>query len=80
VAHDRLLDLQRRVLDHRQLGQHGRRDRGAARLAEQQRRLRVDVDEHFLDRDLGRPMPRDDFGQVHEDHPQASGEARLRRS
>ena len=35
------------------------RDRRAARLAEQQRRLRIDVDEHLLDGDLGRPVPRD---------------------
>ena len=40
---------------HRQPGEHRGGDRRAARLAEQQRRLRIDVDEHFLDRDLGRP-------------------------
>ena len=38
----------------RQIGEHRRADRGAARLAEQQRRLRIDVDEHFFDRDLVR--------------------------
>jgi hypothetical protein len=32
-----------------EVGRHQRRDGRAARLAQQQRRLRIDVDEHFFD-------------------------------
>ena len=56
VADHRLLHLQRGVLGDRQPGDHRRADRGAARLAERERRLRVDVDEHLLHRDLERPV------------------------
>jgi hypothetical protein len=55
VAHDRLLHLQRGVLGDREAGQHRRADRRAARLAERERRLGIDVDEHLLDRDLDGP-------------------------
>ena len=50
VAGHGLLHLQRGVFGHRQLAGHQRRHAGAARLAQQQRGLRVDVDEHDLDR------------------------------
>jgi len=36
-------------------------DRGAARLAERERRCGIDVDEDFLQRDLLRLMLRDDL-------------------
>mgnify|MGYP003529864976 CR=1 FL=1 len=52
VAHDRLLDLKRRIFRHRQPAPYGGADRGAARLPQQQRRLRVLVDKHFLERNL----------------------------
>ncbi|ABA48884.1 hypothetical protein BURPS1710b_3404 [Burkholderia pseudomallei 1710b] len=52
VADHRLLELQRRVLGDGQAARYEPADRGAARLAEEQRRLRIDVDEHFLDRRL----------------------------
>jgi hypothetical protein len=48
VPDHRLLHLQRGVFRHRQPGEHRGADRGAARLAERERRLRVDVDEHLL--------------------------------
>ena len=57
-----LLHLQRGVLGHRQVAGDQRGQRRAARLAEQQRGLRVDVDEHDLDRRAVRlrsaPRPR----------------------
>ena len=49
VAGDGLLHLQRGVLGDRQVAGDQRRHAGAARLPEQQRRLRIDVDEHDLD-------------------------------
>ena len=52
VTHDRLLHLERGVLRDRQAGDHRRADRGAARLAERERRCGVDVDEDFFQRDL----------------------------
>jgi hypothetical protein len=45
-------------------GEHRGGDCRAARLAEQQRRLRIHVDEDLLDRDLGRSIAGDDLGQV----------------
>ena len=45
-----LLHLQRRVFGHRQVAGDQRGEAGAARLAQQQRGLRIDVDEHDLDR------------------------------
>ena len=50
VADHGLLHLQRGVLGHRQAAGHQRGQCRAARLAEQQRALRVDVDEHDLHR------------------------------
>jgi hypothetical protein len=50
VAHHGLLHLQRGVLGHGEIGRHQRGQRRTARLAQQQRALRVDVDEHDLHR------------------------------
>ena len=58
IAH-RLLHLQRGVFGHRQSGPHRSGDRGAARLPEQQCRLRIDVDEHLFDGHLGGAFARD---------------------
>nr|GEU28642.1 hypothetical protein [Tanacetum cinerariifolium] len=44
-----LLDLGGRIFGHRQVGRHQRANGGAPRLAQQQGRLRVDVDEHLFD-------------------------------
>jgi hypothetical protein len=52
VPHHGLFHLQCGVFGHRQIARHQRRHAGAARLAQQQRGLRVDVDEHDLDRGL----------------------------
>jgi len=67
VAHDRLLHLQRGVLGDRQAGDHRGADRGAPRLAERERRLRVHVHEHFLDRHLEQRVGRDHLFQAVED-------------
>ena len=74
VADHRLLDLQRGVLGDRQAGEHRGADRGAARLAERERRLRVGVDEHLLDRDLAGRVRGDDLVQTFEDRFQPRGE------
>ena len=71
VADDGELHLQRRVFGHGQPRLYGGRDRGAAGLAEQQRRVRIHVDENLLHRDLVRCVARDDFGQIVENHAQA---------
>ena len=60
VADHRLLHLQRGVFGDRQAGEHRSADRRAARLAEREGRLRIDVDEHLLDRDLDRAVRGDD--------------------
>src|SRR5437763_1394002 len=67
VADHRLLDLERGVLRDRQAGEHRCADRRAARLPERERRLRIGVDEHYLDRDLARGVRRDDAVQPLED-------------
>jgi hypothetical protein len=64
MADDSLLHLQRRVFGDREVGEHRGGDRGAARLAQQERRLRVDVDEDLLDGDFGRPVLCDHRRQV----------------
>ena len=71
VAHHRLLHLQRGVFGDRKAGEHRGADRGAARLAERERGLRVDVDEDLLDRHLERAVRGDDFVQPFEDGLQA---------
>ena len=63
IADNRLLDLQRRVFVEHEIVEHDRADRRAARLAEHQRRLRIDVDEHFFERDLIGPIFGDDLRQ-----------------
>ena len=67
VADDRLLHLQRGVLGDLELAGDQRGQRGAARLAEQQRRLRVDVDEHDLDRRAMRLVALVQFAHAVED-------------
>ena len=62
-ADDRLLDLQRSVLRHRQAMQHCGAYRGAPRLAKQKRAFRIDVHENLLQRDLRRAVGGDDFAQ-----------------
>ena len=67
VAHHRLLDGAGAVLDDAYSNGGDRGDRGAARLPEQQRRVRVDVDEDALDRDLVRPPLVEQGAEVVED-------------
>src|SRR5258708_4941424 len=74
IADHRLLHLERSVLGDRQPGEDGGADGGAARLAERKSRLRVDVDEHLLDRDLDRSVLGDDLVQPVEDRLQPRGE------
>ena len=62
LADHGLLDLQRSVLRDREARDHRRADRGAARLAQQQRGLRIHIDEDLLDRHLLRAVRCDDFG------------------
>jgi len=47
MARDGLLHLQRRIFGHRQVGVDQRANGRAARLAQQQGRLGIDVDKHF---------------------------------
>ncbi len=47
-ADHRLLHLQRRIFRNRQVIAHRRTDRRAARFAQKQRGLRIDIDEHFF--------------------------------
>jgi hypothetical protein len=75
LAHDRLLDLARRVFVHRQAGEHGRGDGRAPRLAQKQRRIRIDVHEHLLDGDLGRRFLADDVCQIARDDAQPDRQA-----
>ena len=63
--------------DDRQAGEHRRADRRAARLAEREGGLRIDVDEHLLDRDLERAVRGDDLVQPFEDRLQALREIAL---
>jgi enoyl-CoA hydratase/carnithine racemase len=59
------------------VARHQRRQRRAARLAEQQRALRVDVDEHDLDRRAVRLVARGDLAHAVEDDLQAQRQAPL---
>ena len=76
VADHRLLDLQRGVFGNRQIGQHQRRQRRAARLAQQQGRGRVDVDEHLLDGGFGGLVQAGDFGNAVQNGADALGQRR----
>src|SRR5213075_1316627 len=74
VTDDRLLDLQRRVFADRKLGENCCGDRRAARLTEQQGRLRIDIDKDFFDRDLGWKVRADDGGKVAHDQLEPIGQ------
>ena len=74
VADHRLLDLQRGVFGHRQVAGHRAADHRAARLAEQQGGLRVDVDEDLLDRDHVGAVGIDDLAHAVEQGLEAAGE------
>ena len=74
MADDRLLDLQRGVLGDRKISQHRRRNCRAACLTEQKRRMRIDVDEHLLDCDLGRTVLADHAAEITEDDVQPFGQ------
>src|SRR5688572_5579165 len=63
VADDRLLHLERGVFGYRKRVHDRRADRGATCLPEQQRRLRILVDEDFLERDLVGPGAGNDLAQ-----------------
>src|SRR5690606_7725348 len=80
VTDDRLLELQGGVFVYGQAGGDHRGDRGSPGLAEQQRRGRVDVDEHLLDRAFGRPVLGDDFAQAGVDDAEPGGEVGIRRA
>src|SRR5262249_30202761 len=77
LADDRLLHLERGVFGDRQPGVDRRADRRAARLAERERRGRVDVDEDLLERDLLRAVLLDHLAQVREDRAQALGQTHV---
>ena len=73
IADHGLLDLQGGIFRHRQSADHGRADGRTARLAQQQRGLGIDVDEHLLDGHLLRLELRDDLRQAFEDGADALG-------
>jgi len=74
-----LLHLQRGVLGHRQTAGHQRCQRRAARLAEQQRALRIDVDEHDLHRCGIGPVALHHLADAVEDQLQAQRQLAARR-
>ena len=76
-AYNRLLDLQRGVLGHRQSARHCGTDCGAAGLAQQQRGFGIDVDEDLLDRRALGVIAGDDFLQAFEQDLQALGQFAL---
>ena len=63
LAHHRQLHFLGRVFVHRQVAQHHRADRRAARMPELERRIGVARHEHLFDGDLIRPVGVDDFPQ-----------------
>ena len=71
ITHYRLLDLQRRVFGYRQVMLNRRAYRRAPRLAKQQSRLRVYVDEHLFNRHLLRLINHDHLPQACQYHFQA---------
>jgi hypothetical protein len=78
-ADDRLLDLQCSVFGNGKIVQHGRADRGPARLAQHQRGFRIDIDEHLLHRDLFRPVKGDNFAEMIHDGLQAQRQIAIQR-
>ena len=74
IADDRLLQLHRGVFVHRKIRGDERRDGRPARLSEQQRRLRIGVEEHDLDGSLLRTELRDHFADAVEDGAQSRGQ------
>ena len=54
---------------HGQTRQDGRGDGGAARLAQKQRRIGIDVDEHFLHCHLTWGFTRDQVREIARDNP-----------
>ncbi len=70
-ADHRLLDLRGRIFGHAQLGRHQRANRRAARLAQQQGRLGIDVDEHLFDGRAVRLVGAGHFGHTVQNHFQA---------
>lgn len=63
-ADDRLLDLQCGVFGDSEIVQHGRTNRGAARLAQHQCGFRIDIDKYLLYRDLFGAVKGDDFVEM----------------
>ena len=78
LADHRLLDLQGGIFGHREIIQHGRANRGAARLAQHQRGLRIDIDEHLLHRDLIGAVLGDNFVEMIHDGLQAQRQLAVR--
>ena len=70
IANHRLLYLQRGVFSDAQALDDRGAYCGAARLSEQQRRLRVDVDEYLFHRHLRRAVGCNHFAQVGKDGAQ----------
>ena len=64
IPHHRLFYLQRSVFCYLQIGQHRGANRRAARLSQQQRGFRIDVDEHLFHRHVLRLMLLDDFAKA----------------
>lgn len=63
VANDRLFDLQRSIFVELEIAQHDRANRRTTRLPKHERRLRIDIDEDFLQCDLLRLIARNNFSQ-----------------
>src|SRR4249919_2172498 len=80
IANDGLFHLQRGVFRDRQLMHDSGTDRRAARLPEQQSRLRVGVDEDLFESDLLGPAFGDHFFQAVEYDLEAQRELAARRS
>ena len=79
LADDRLLDLQSSVFGNSKIVQHGRADRGAARLPQHQCGFRIDVDKYLLDRDLFRTVKGDNFAEVIHNGLQAQRQVTIQR-
>ncbi len=78
-ADHRLLDLQRGIFGDGEIIQHGRANRGAARLPQHQRGFRIDVDKHLLHRDLFGAVLGDDFVEMIHDGLQAQRQLAIQR-
>src|SRR5689334_14486992 len=79
VTDDGLLHLQRGVFRNGQVVQNRGADRGATRLAQQQRRLRIRVHENLLESDLLRTAVRDHLRETVQYRFQSRGELALLR-